>query len=134
MSKFRFLAKHRCEPDDARRAKSLRKEAPLAERLLWEVLRTMAKSKALRFRRQHSLPPYIVDFACVKARLVVEVDGPSHDVRMSQDEQRDANLKSLGYDVMRFANEDIRNNLENVVVMILNRALERIEYLDAPRP
>ena len=80
------------------------------------------------------MPPYIVDFACVRARLVVEIDGPSHDVRIEQDEQRDAHLINLGYEVMRFSNADIRNNLENVVLMILNRARGRIEDFDVPRP
>ena len=80
------------------------------------------------------MPPYIVDFACVKARLVVEADGFSHDLRIKQEEQRQAHLTNLGYEIMRFSNEDIRNNLENVVLMILNRARDRIEDFDVPRP
>jgi very-short-patch-repair endonuclease len=134
MTKFRSLAKRRCDSGDVRRAKSLRKDAPLVERLLWEALREAAKIQRLHFRRQHQLPPYIVDFACVKARLVIEIDGPSHDVRAEQDERRDVYLNSLGYVVMRFSNEDVRKNLEGVVLTILNCARARIEELYTPRP
>jgi very-short-patch-repair endonuclease len=134
MADYIPLAKRKSFSSDVRRAKKLRQESPLAERLLWEALRASAKAWGLRFRRQHPIHPYIVDFICLKAHLVIEIDGPSHDIRLAQDEQRDACLKKLGYKVMRFSNEDVRGNLENVVAAILNRARELIEGLYIPLP
>ena len=126
MAPFVRLADHKSKDRDVHRAQALRKEAPMFERLLWEALRLSAKQSGLRFRRQHPFSPYILDFVCLKARLVVEIDGMSHDTRLDKDGQRDNFLKEHGYDVMRFTNDDVRTNLENVVGMILDRAFERI--------
>jgi very-short-patch-repair endonuclease len=134
MADFARFAEHHYDQRDILRAKALRKGAPLAERLLWEALRATAKNEGLRFRRQHPIHPYIVDLVCLKANLVIEIDGSSHDSRRLYDQQRDAYLKNLDYEVMRFTNEDVRQNLENVVLMVLNCAVERIGSLHAPLP
>ncbi len=134
MAKFLSLAQHKNERRDIHRAKALRKEAPLAERILWEALRVTAKAYSLSFRRQHPLHPYVADFACLRARLVIEVDGPSHDVRLSQDKRRDEYLSKEGWDIMRFSNQEVRENLENVVLMIVNRAKDRIRFITYPSP
>jgi very-short-patch-repair endonuclease len=125
MADFVRLADRKSNSRYIKRAKTLRKEAPMPERLLWEALRVAAKNQGLRFRRQHPFSPYTLDFVCLKARLVVEVDGASHDTRLHKDKERDRFLNALGYDVMRFTNEDARKNVEGVVSMILFRALER---------
>src|ERR1700733_16113524 len=89
----------------SRRAKQLRKGSPLPERLLWNALCELRKETGLKFRRQQPLHPYIADFACMKARLVVELDGPSHDTRLAYDAKRDLDLQKMGWTVIRFTNE-----------------------------
>ena len=75
-------------------ARQLRKRPTRAERLLWSKLRRRQLA-GRKFRRQHVLPPYIVDFYCHSAELVVEIDGPDHDTPQAQqrDKNRDAFLK-----------------------------------------
>ncbi|MDD5585537.1 MAG: endonuclease domain-containing protein [Alphaproteobacteria bacterium] len=134
MAPFLRLAEHKSDARDIRRAKKLRKEAPLAERLLWEPLRAAAKEEGLRFRRQHAFHPYILDLVCLKSRLVIEIDGPSHDLCRAHDKEREDYLKKHGYEIMRFTNEDVRMNLENVVQMIIARALELTAVVYTPLP
>src|SRR5262249_54359383 len=102
-----------------RRAKDLRTTGPLCERLLWNALCELRKETGLKFRRQQPLHPYIADFACVKARLVVELDGPSHDTRLAYDAKRDFDLRKMGWVVIRFTNDDVRENLEGVVLTVV---------------
>ena len=113
------------DPLEIQRAKQLRKKAPMVERLLWQALCSTAKTHGLRFRRQHVISPYIVDFICLRAMLVIEIDGPSHDVRQVYDTKREHFLEGLGYSVVRFTNQDVRENLEGVVETIMNAAKER---------
>ena len=106
-------------------AKSLRSTMPDAEVILWSFLRK-GRQNGLRFRRQHPLGPYITDFACIAARLVIEVDGPSHwtDDGRTYDRQRTAYLEKHGWRVVRICNEDIYRNLDAV--------LEHIASFTAP--
>jgi very-short-patch-repair endonuclease len=69
--------------EDYKRAKALRNDASPFERRLWDGIRAMAAARKLKFRRQQVIHPYIADFACMKARLLVELDGFSHDARQS---------------------------------------------------
>ncbi|MFZ1988395.1 MAG: endonuclease domain-containing protein [Alphaproteobacteria bacterium] len=69
----------------------------------------------LRFRRQFKLGSYIVDFVCLAARLIIEIDGPSHHQTVDYDEARTKWLNSQGFHVMRFSNADVMSNLEGVV-------------------
>jgi len=112
--------------DYGQRAKALRKQAPKTERLLWNALSMLRLETGLRFRRQHPLPPYFADFVCVKARLIVELDGPSHDVRQDYDAKRETELRTQGWMIMRFSNEEIENNLEGVVLIIIEKVRERL--------
>jgi len=88
-------------------AKLLRKHPTRAEGLLWERLRL--KSTGYKFRRQHPLYNFIVDFYCHALRLVIEVDGGIHDDPSiaEYDRQREAILKDLGLNMFRLRNEDI---------------------------
>src|SRR5580704_13664124 len=88
-------------------AKILRKQSPRTEHILWKALGELRKQTGLHFRRQHPLPPYFADFACIKAKLVVELDGMSHDARQNHDAQRDAELRNRGWRVLRITNEEI---------------------------
>jgi very-short-patch-repair endonuclease len=75
----------------------------------------------MKFRRQMPLGPFIADFYCSAARLVVEVDGISH-IDSGSDERRDAWMKSRGIDVFRASNHDVLSNLEGVLVAIEQNA------------
>ncbi|WGM39669.1 hypothetical protein AMEJIAPC_02594 [Caulobacter sp. NIBR1757] len=86
----------------------MRAEPTFAERVMWDRLRNR-KLAGLKFRRQTPLGPYIADFLCKEARLIVEFDGPNHDE--DYDRKRDAWLNEQGYRVLRFANNEVGNRL-----------------------
>ena len=98
-------------------ARALRREMTDAERLLWLHLRRKQLA-GFRFRRQYSIGPYIADFVCLEAKLVVEVDGGQH-VQSLQDEDRDNLLSELGFRVVRFWNSDMLNDVGRVLAEIL---------------
>ena len=103
------------------RRRSDRRRAPTeAELRLWRLLRDRRLS-GLKFRRQVPIGPYIVDFLCVSARLIVEADGSQHGESI-RDERRDAYLARQGWVVLRFWNHDIVRNRESVIDTILARA------------
>ena len=101
----------------AGRARRLRLNATDAERVLWRALRELDTSVG-RFRRQHRIGGYVVDFACTRAGLVIEVDGGQHSWRVESDAARTAFLESRGYRVLRFWNNEVLENLEGVVARI----------------
>lgn len=105
------------------KAKGLRQFATKAESLLWYELRVL-KPEGLRFRRQSPIGPYIVDFVCFGAKLVVEVDGDSHETERGKrhDANRDAYLNSLGYSVMRFDAPDVLDHAWHVAQLVTERA------------
>ena len=96
------------------RARSMRREQTGAEQKLWRALRGKSFEGA-SFRRQVVVGPYIADFSCRSARLIVEVDGETHAGRQDYDARRTAVLESKGYPVMRFTNDDVLKNLEGVL-------------------
>jgi very-short-patch-repair endonuclease len=101
--------------------KSLRANMTEAEVMLWSRLRLKEKHGA-HFRRQHPVGPYIADFACVAAKLIVEVGGATHssDREIAYDQKRDAYMMQRGWHVMRVTNSDVYKNLDNVCEMILS--------------
>ncbi|MGF6429745.1 MULTISPECIES: endonuclease domain-containing protein [Bradyrhizobium] len=105
------------------RAKQLRRAMTRAETLLWRHLKA-DRLAGLNFRRQAPIGNYIADFVAHSCKLVVEVDGESHDFeeRIRHDERRGAWLKSRGYRVLRFTNDDVTKNLEGVVLSIAEAA------------
>ena len=98
------------------RARTQRKSMSNAERKLWYALR-LRQLDGARFRRQHPMGPYIVDFVCLEKRLIVEVDGPQHaeESHVARDERRDRWLNGEGYRVLRFQTIDVYRNLGGVV-------------------
>lgn len=105
-----------------RRAKYMRKNMTRAETILWGKLRKR-RLLGYKFRRQHILMPYIVDFYCVKAKLAVEVDGGAHHARdtAQADGSRDAYLREVHeVEVARFSNE-VREHLDDVLATIAER-------------
>ena len=102
-------------------AKRLRKEATFPERLLWGKLRSH-RLDGLKFRRQHPLGPYVLDFYCAEAHLAVEVDGYSHFGRIKEDARRTRYLESCGLKVVRFGNDDVLKRIDTVLATIAREA------------
>ena len=105
------------------RARALRKRQTEAESLLWYVLRGR-RLCGLKFRRQFPIEPFIADFACVKERLIVEIDGGYHDYTFAHDKSRQQRLEKAGWHVLRFSNEDVLADVE-AVAMAIARHLNR---------
>jgi len=99
-----------------KRAREMRLSLTDAEKHLWNGLR--ARQLGWDFRRQHPIPPCFADFACIAARLVIEVDGGQHNAD-SADEARDAFLRRSGWTVLRFWNHDVIGNREGVLQTIV---------------
>jgi adenine-specific DNA-methyltransferase len=107
------------ETDTLNQARQLRSDQTYAEMTLWSVLRNRQLSN-IKFRRQHPIGKYIADFYCAKAKLIVEVDGDTHAERKAYDQKRTQWLEEQGYSVIRFTNENIHKNLDEVAVEILH--------------
>lgn len=101
------------------KAKEMRNKPTEAERMLWNVLSNKGMD-GLKFRRQHIIGEYIVDFVCLEKRLVIEVDGSIHNVpeQMEHDKIRTEWLESKGFKVVRFLNHDVLNDLFNTIESI----------------
>jgi very-short-patch-repair endonuclease len=112
-------------------ARRLRADSTPAERMLWQILRRK-QIYGWHFRRQHPIPPYFVDFACLAARLVVEADGGQHDPA-GRDRLRDAKIAAQGWQILRFWNHDILQNPDGVCRVILD-ALGRKATPSSPLP
>jgi very-short-patch-repair endonuclease len=100
-----------------RRVQFLRRNLTEAERLLWHQLRDR-RVGGVRFRRQYRLGAYVVDFVCLPARLVIEVDGSSHEFTAEADGRRTQWLESQGFRVIRLSNEQVMSNLAGSVQTI----------------
>jgi very-short-patch-repair endonuclease len=98
-------------------ARKLRVDQTTAESILWHQLRSR-QVRGRKWRRQHPVGPYVVDFLCFQVRLIVEIDGDVHAFQREQDEARQAYLESYGFCVIRFSNDDIFHNLEGVLQTI----------------
>jgi len=113
--------RHRVYPPLLARARELRQPQTPAETTLWRVLRN--RSLQYKFRRQHPIENFIVDFYCAQAKLCIEIDGSSH-LEPSQaeyDDARTAYLEESGGTVIRFTNDDVRYNLDAVVEEIISK-------------
>lgn len=96
----------------------LRKSMTDAERRLWQALRNRQLG-GHKFRRQHPLPPYVADFACVERGLIVEVDGGQHSERVEADAARTRALQARGFRVIRVWNNEVMANFQGVLATIL---------------
>ena len=101
-----------------RKARQLRQSSTDAERRLWSALRDR-RLQNYKFRRQHPIGHYIVDFACTEYGLVIELDGGQH-LDSSPDVQRTASFERQGWRVIRFWNNDVLANTNGVAEIILN--------------
>jgi len=107
-------SRHGLSRDEARR---LRRGQSDAEYALWTQLRAR-RFLGLKFRRQHQLGPYIVDFCCIEKLLVIEVDGSQHLGQVAYDERRTSWLNSVGFRVLRFWNDEVLLGMEEVLAQI----------------
>ena len=103
--------------------RELRQESTEAEKLLWAELRNK-KLNGLKFRRQHPIDKFVLDFYCHERKLAIELDGSIHDLKVNKDydEARTAMLTGLNVFVLRFKNEDVTNNLKEVIRKISDAA------------
>jgi len=104
------------------RARKLRKKATPAEEILWDVLRDR-QLNGLKFRRQHVIDRYIVDFYCAEHKLAVELDGPVHDAKEQQekDKLREQAIQREKIQVIRFKNDQVFDDLESVLSSIVGQ-------------
>jgi very-short-patch-repair endonuclease len=101
------------------RAKLLRSKQTSAEAVLWQALRNRSLSR-WKFRRQHPIDRYVVDFVTLDGKLVVEVDGVTHGNELEQryDRERTTALEACGFHVIRVSNTDVYDNLNGVLELI----------------
>ncbi len=104
-------------------ARRLRQQATDAERMLWKHLRAH-RMAGYKFRRQVVIEPYIVDFVCLEARLIVEADGGHHLEQMENDLNRSVFLESLDYKIIRFWNHEILGDIHTVLERIHDYLIE----------
>ena len=112
----------RNDPLLKQRRRKLRRDQTEAEKVVWANVRDK-RFFGLRFVRQYSAGPYILDFYCPKLKLAIELDGGQHneDDNKEYDAARSAYLKSQGIDVMRFWNHEVLQNADSVLAMIAQR-------------
>jgi very-short-patch-repair endonuclease len=116
------MKKKSSKPELTDFARTLRREQTTAEKLLWKALRNK-NLEGIKFRRQHPVGPFIADFYCHAAQLVIEVDGEVHEIEeiRKKDKARENYLKQQGLAIKRFTNEE--------VIAELGRVLDDIERL-----
>jgi type I restriction enzyme R subunit len=107
-----------------KRARELRKDQTPAEGVMWELLRNRQVAN-LKFRRQHQIGPYIVDFLCNELKLIIELDGEIHEqaTQAKKDKKREAYLRSMGFKVLRFENKNFLDNPEAALQKIASKNL-----------
>ena len=114
-------------------ARDLRKNPTDAEAKLWQHLRHK-QLDGYRFRRQHPLGQYVVDFICLDAMLVIEVDGGQHAEFTRRDERRTAFLEKQGFRVLRFWNNEVLGNINGVITTIMRVTKEQLSAPTHPLP
>lgn len=110
----------RIPPIRTARARSLRSNMTDVERRLWMALKGK-QIAGCRFRRQHPIGAYVADFACVEKMLVIELDGSQHQNQEAYDEDRSRYLNQQGWQVVRFWNNEVLENLDGVLEAILEK-------------
>lgn len=98
-------------------ARELRKKGTLAEVILWKSIQKKAIN-GFEFHRQVPIDNYIVDFYCHELKLAIEIDGISHDKKVEYDRRRQNRLEQFGVQVVHFADEDVRNDIDSVLEVL----------------
>ena len=107
------------DPNLTLKRRTMRKERPLAERLLWTRI-SARQLLGFRFRMQHGVGPYFADFYCAELKLAIEIDGPSHESEEAErhDQKRSQLFESLGIQTIRFTNKEVLGELDGVLEQI----------------
>lgn len=110
------------------KAVQMRKNPTVAEAIVWKYIRN--KQLGVKFRRQHPIGDYIADFIDFSSKLIIEIDGSIHNLpnQISHDEQRSYFLQSQGYKVIRFTNNEVIGDIDNVILKIqeyINNSLNK---------
>ena len=121
------------DPRLIRNARRLRRELSSAEKILWARLRGR-RFAGYRFRRQHLIDPYIADFCCAVAALVIELDGETHLGKEEADRTRQTYLESTGLKVLRFWNTDVFEGLDGVLEAVYRECQQRSQIPPRPQP
>ncbi len=116
------LVRHTADEGKVEFAREQRREPTWSENELWQHLRR--KALGVRFRRQHPIGDYVLDFYCAKARLAIEIDGPLHEAQRGYDRVRDEWLATRGIRVLRVTDGEVKTDLESVLKKIKS-ALDR---------
>lgn len=97
-------------------ANRLRKEMTKAEACLWKYILRASQLKGYQFRRQRPVLNYIADFMCMELKLIIEVDGITHqwEETFKKDEIRQKALEAIGFTILRFSDEEVLNNIQSV--------------------
>ena len=98
-------------------AREMRAQPTKTENILWKCI--SSKKLGIRFRRQHVIDRFVVDFCCLRLKLIVEVDGEIHGTQRMRDAERDIILTGLGYRVLRFTNDQVTKHADYVTGIIL---------------
>lgn len=120
----RPLQKPGAEPVKVLLSRAMRRHPTQAEARLWSALRSR-QFGGWKFRRQHVIVGYVVDFYCAELRLVVEVDGSVHDQLRADDEAREADLRHAGAEVVRFSNGAVLDHLDEVLSVLAECCIRR---------
>ncbi|MDD4964002.1 MAG: endonuclease domain-containing protein [Gallionella sp.] len=107
----------RLSPSSKAFSRQLRREMTDTEQFLWRHLR-MRQVRGVKFRRQHPVGKYVLDFACLEKQVAVELDGSQHIENAAKDEVRTAWLAAQGWQVLRFWNNDVFLNIDGVLACI----------------
>lgn len=133
MTSVQDQRRHRIYPPILERARELRQPQTPAEQRLWAAIRDR-RLEGYKFRRQHPIDRFIVDFFCHDCSLVLEVDGDSHATQAEYDQARTEWLNDRGYTVIRFTNQDIYKRFPAVLEAILEQCQRRSDTECLPTP
>jgi very-short-patch-repair endonuclease len=125
--------RHHIHPVLLARAREMRHPQTPAEATLWRVLRN--RHTGFKFRRQHPIERFIIDFYCAEAKLLIKIDGESHlqPIQAEYNQVRSEYLEKLGYKVIRFTNDEVRYNIDVVVGEILQTVENRVVELKSKK-
>lgn len=113
-----------CDPQITANGRQLRQNMTSAERTLWQHLRGK-RLGGYKFRRQQPFGGYILDFVCLEAKLMIEIDGGQHAEQVAYDEARTRDLDAAGFTVLRFWNNEVLQQTEAVLTAIWQRLEKR---------
>ncbi|MFN8491202.1 MAG: endonuclease domain-containing protein [Caldilineaceae bacterium] len=114
-------------------ARQMRKEPTAAEAKLWQRIRK-EQIRGVKFRRQFAIERFITDFCSPRLRLIIEVDGPTHQYTQEEDAIRQSFLEDAGFTVLRFSNLDVLNNMDGVLAVIEREVMQRLTKPPHPNP